>query len=151
MKNILLIIVLIISLISCEKDPLSSYTDGGVLPNATDNHITLKGTTWVLTHFTKGFVSASPNDTIVFNSYNTYTLNGRENPEAYKYMIVKTGEIGNPANLQLYGFSPFGNNGCWGTTLPNTFVDDGEIILSEFKSAYGNNSSIVKANFIRIE
>lgn len=149
MKNILYVIVSLLSLISCKKDPFDAYTNAGVLPAAVDNRQSLDGTSWVLTHFNKGFVSESPNDTIVFTSAVTYTLNGKVN-DVYKYSMMITSEIGNPYSLQLYGFSPFGNNGCWGTTVVSTFIEDGELNLSEFKSLYSNNSSVVKANFIRI-
>ena len=150
MKNILCSIVLLLTIVSCKKDPFDAYTNAGVLPAAVDNRQSLDGTTWVLTHFTKGFVSESPNDTLVFTSVNTYTLNGKVN-EVYKYMIVRTSQIGNPFIFEIYGFSPFGNNGCWGTTVVNTFIEDGELNLSEFKSLYSNNSSVVKANFKRID
>jgi hypothetical protein len=150
MKTILFSFMLVLTIFSCKKDPLNEYNDAGVLPAAIDDRQTLNGTTWVLTHFNKGFVSESPNDTIVFNSANTYTLKGKSNA-GYKYMLVKVNQIGNPFNLELYGFSPFGNNGSWGTTIVNSFIDEGEINLAEFKSLYSNNSSVIKADFKRIK
>lgn len=146
----ILILTLFIGLISCEKEKIDPYEDMGVLPSYTPEKDTdtlkLDGTTWVLTYFQKGFANETPNDTIVFSMYD-YTLNGKKYDQ-YNYVLQKTMDLGNPLNLILYGFSPFGDNGIWQTTLVNTFIYEGEINLSVFKNT---NKTTIKATFERIK
>lgn len=149
MKKIMLIVITIMLLISCEKEEM--YTNSGVLPSIEEEkeEPTLDGTTWVLTKFTKGFVTEYPNDTIKFNNL-FYSINGKENTDNYVYRLTGIMDLGNPYNLVLYGFSPFGDNGVWSATIVNTFIDEWEINLTEFTNTKSSVSKI-KANFIRIE
>jgi len=148
-KIILLFSLFTVLMISCEKDEL--YVDCGVYPyNHQDVTTTsLYGTTWVLTKFVKGFMTESPMDTVIFLT-KTYILNGIES-DYYTYSLYSTMEIGNPVNLTMLGFSPFGDNGAWSATITRTFIEEGEINVCEFENIYGSkNSSVVKANFSKI-
>lgn len=150
MKNLLFISLLILTLVSCKKEPLEEYTNGGTLPEQTDpdKGKVLTGTTWVLTSFTKGFTNYHPNDTIEFVTKTSYKLNGVEF-ESYRYDLTQTNDVGNPFNLILYGFSPFGDNGNWNATLVTSFIAEGKInetVFDNKSSAYS-----IKANFKKIK
>lgn len=148
---IILSLFLSIGLVSCEKEE-SPYKDGGVLPYGVseedEDTLRLDGTKWLLTYFQKGFVSEKPYDTIVFTTYG-YSLNGKKYDQ-YTYILSKSSGLSNSLDLRLYGFSPFGDNGIWETTLVNTFISEGEINLSVFENPPRNETTI-KASFKRID
>jgi hypothetical protein len=149
MKNLLLISLVLI-FFSCKKESL--YKDKGILPVVTQDttkQVTLNGTTWVLTNFKKGLSSATPNDTIRFEQFNYY-VNGKTY-STYEYILSQTMDLGNPFDLRLYGFSPFGDNGIWQTTIVNTFISEGVINLAEFTNPSSQSSVIIRANFKRIK
>jgi hypothetical protein len=83
MKKILTFTILVITLVSCSKEPItpgnyevgslpdkiitdneSSYQDRGELPSWNSQIDGLVGTKWVLTKMTVGFSTTYPNDTI---------------------------------------------------------------------------------------
>lgn len=149
--NILLFTTLLLS-VSCEKEDF--YADGGVAHtniNQDDEFYSspLNGTTWVLTYLNKGFVTEYPNDTIKFNNL-FYSINGKENTDSYVYRLTRIMDLGNPYNLVLYGFSPFGDNGIWSANIINTFIADSVINLTEFSNS-SDGVSKIKATFVRID
>lgn len=151
MKSKLLIILMSLYFFSCKKESL--YKDMGVLPtiakDSSNTPLTLNGTTWILTSFKKGFSSSSPNDTITFTQFQ-YSVNGKTYG-TFKYILSQTMDLGNPYDLRLYGFSAFGDNGIWETTIVNTFISEGVINLAEFTNSTPSNKTIIRANFKRIK
>jgi hypothetical protein len=145
----LLFLILILSLGSCQKEPIDEYKDGGIIPEQIvdeEGEITLVGTKWVLSYYQKGFVSEKPNDVIHFVDSYYYTINdGTER----RYVSYQTMDIGNPHYLCFYDFTPFGDNGIWSTNLGRTFIEDGEINLTVFESTA--TSTTIKGTFNRIE
>src|ERR1035437_3473293 len=152
LKGILLFIIgYLFIIVSCKK--ASEYKDMGVLPvivkDSTNKSFILEGTSWILTSFKKGLSSETPNDTITFSQFN-YSINGKTF-SSYEYILSQTMDLGNPFDLRLYGFSPFGDNGIWQTTIVNTFISEGVINLAEFKNPISSNTTIIRANFKRIK
>lgn len=152
MLMIITVILLVISS-SCKKEEL--YQNGGVIDNPIDTTTTVKdptliNTEWVLTYMQKGFSSEKPNDTIDFYKDNLYTINGKGDKDYRTFVIYKTMDIGNPYTLSLAGFTPFGGNGYWKGTVPNTFIIDGIIELCEFTTS-STSSTTVRATFKRIK
>jgi hypothetical protein len=161
MKNLIIVILAIISLSSCTKEdfgqyhsePENTYNDphdstiyvyGGTLPNSGTSTNDLVGTKWVLTKYVSAFATEYPNDTLDFVSANTYTLNGGA---VRTYQLASIPSSTN-FNLSLYFFFPFGGSHYSGD-VGGMFVQDGEINNSEFQDIQ-NSSSTIRAWFMKI-
>ena len=152
MKNfIYLLFIVIIALFSCEKEDISEYADGGVLPAPTisesgEDSTSLEGTTWVLTYFEKNLISEEPYDTLIFVMF-YYSLNGNK----YSWLYPRDYSNDDSLKLRLYGFWPFGDNGMWESTVVNTFISEGKISITIFENLGGRNNTTIKATFKRIQ
>lgn len=175
MKNLIILSLILTLFFSCEKEDISEYM--GVAPvvpiiNPSDN-FPLDSTIWILTNIVKDSNSIKCNDTIIFHkifydmiingdtiSNDTLFINGYDKElvlingnivsnDSYSYSLHKTMDIGNPYNLTIYGFSPFGNSDAWSTSLNNTFIDEYEIHLTTFKNL--STKDEIKASFKRIK
>jgi hypothetical protein len=129
MKNLVLILILAIGLVSCKKEDItpgnyhqtsqtqdtsnwqSNYGNGGTLPtwgngNTTNNQ--LFGTNWVLTDVYNNYAHTAKSDTVHFISNTKYTVGS--NPTQYTYNLYST-------------------TGNWSMTL-NTFMPINGLTLS---------------------
>ena len=159
-KNIMkrfIIILITLVLFSCERIYVVPHTNGGVF-NGPDFDVNsynessdrLPGTVWILTYSHKVWEGYSQRELFIIRfseSSDSYELNGKKH-SSYKYKIVKTMDIGNPYNLILYGFSPFGANGVWSGVVPNDFAVQGKLNKIKFKNT-SNSELYIIATFER--
>lgn len=150
MKNIILILITVLSLSSCKKtnenyktepeptvinDPLSGYNNGGILPtNTLTTNNELNGTNWVLTKVQIGLTVTNKNDTIHFINNNQYTVGS--NTLVLTYNLYSSG--GNKT-LTLYNFMPVNGYNCSGI-LGLTFATYGQITGVEFKDLFNSTN-----------
>lgn len=153
MKNIIILTMGVILFFSCKKESVSEYmgVSSEIDSVNTNDNFPLDGTIWVLTKVTKGMSSTKSNDTIIFHKkYYDRVINGIiVFNDGYGYSLYKTMDLGNPYDLTIYGFSPFGNSYAWSASLNNTFIDEYEIPLSTFKNL--STKDEIKASFKRIK
>lgn len=150
MKNIILILLTLITLSSCKKnndnyktepepiivnDPLSGYGNGGILPtNTLTPNNELNGTNWILTKVQIGLSVTNKSDTIRFINNTQYTVGS--NTLILTYSLYKSG--GNQT-LTLNNFMPVNGYNCSGI-LGLTFVNYGQIVGVEFKDLFNSNN-----------
>jgi hypothetical protein len=146
MKKILTFTILVITLVSCSKEPItpgnyevgslpdkiitdneSSYQDRGELPSWNSQIDGLVGTKWVLTKMTVGFSTTYPNDTIKFVNSTNYVLNSNA-PRPYN---LTSSVASTNKTLTLYYFFPFGGSHYSGE-VGQFFISDGEIKNCKF-------------------
>ena len=164
MKNIVILIVFCLLIISCKKSTITpgnyattqpvkdtsnwqnQYTNGGVVPTWTTNTGTndLVGTKWVLTKIQNSLSITIPNDTIRFISNIYYTIN---NGAVRNYQLTNSVASTNKT-LSLYYFYPFGGSHYSGE-VSGMFVIDGVINMCEFKNIQ-NTTTTLKAWFKKI-
>jgi hypothetical protein len=121
MKNILILIVLITSLISCTKQPITpgnyhagqpapvdttqwqnGYANGGTVPTSTVTTANnINGTNWVLTDVYSNYAHVAKSDTIHFISNTRYKVNS--DTTKYVYNLYET--MGN-STIELNTFNP---------------------------------------------
>jgi hypothetical protein len=158
MKYILFLLVTIMA-ISCAKqggytvgqpDPVdtSNWRNGyqyeGVLnpPPSTNNG--LSGTRWILTKFVAGYSTSYPNDTLYFQTSNTYIVNSG----VVRSYQLTSGVASTNKTLTLYSFFPFGGSN-YAAEVGGTFIGDGVIDNAEFTNVQ-NTTSKIRAWFVKI-
>lgn len=153
MKNLIILTVIFSIFFSCKKPDTSEYM--GTLPEIDssniENQYPLDGTIWVLLKVTGGYTRETCNDTIIFHKkFYDRVINGKIiSNDGYCYSMYKTMDIGNPYNITIHGFSPFGNSNGWSASLNNTFIDEWEIPISTFTNLSTDDK--IKASFKRIK
>jgi hypothetical protein len=153
MKNLLLVLVLIISLVSCKKEPIDEYKNGGVLPSTSysddDSGKTLANTIWVLTAIDRPSTSKErPNDTIEFITEDTYVIYPHNDIiNSYEFESVP---LTTKYNFILENFKAF-NGGNYRSQINPSCVDYWEITAAQFYDDENQNSLMATCWFERIK
>lgn len=163
MKNILILVLSVITIIGCKKqelgEPLPSeevvveqkwrdtYDDGGLISGDVDDVVTLVGTEWELTYFIKGFAGGNlqvgDRDTILFVSNHDYTVNGQSN--SLQIYTLNSVFGSNDYNLSISNYYRFGDT--YSAYINETMILYGLMDKIEFTSDYNTNSLEIKATF----
>ena len=163
MKNLLIVLLSIVALTSCQKEDFgqyhsetvntynnpsddSYYVYSGTLPNSGTATNDLIGTKWVLTKYVTAFATEYPNDTLDFVSANTYTLNGG----AVRTYQLSSIPSSTNFNLSLYFFFPFGGSHYTANNIGQTFIQDWQINLAIFSDDQNTTQQNIRAWFTRL-
>jgi len=154
MKNLFIILIGLVSLVSCQKEDFgqyhlepentynppndtTTYVYGGTLPNTGTATNDLVGTEWVLTKYVSAFATEYPNDTLRFVSINQYTLNSG----AVRTYQLNSLPLSTNYDLSLYFFFPWGGSHYSGE-VGGMFVQDGQINNTEFIDIQSSSATI---------
>lgn len=164
MKHLISVLILILLITSCKKEPITPgnykpgiptnndtirdyYNDGGTLPNYNGNSYKndIANTVWVLTKVVTGFATSYPNDTITFVDNRYYRIDNN----AVRPYTLTSGLSTTNKSLTLYYFYPFGGSHYAGQ-IGYYFASDSVMNNVEFINTE-KSSEKIKAWFVRIK
>ena len=128
------------------------YEDDGLLINL-NNYSQLAGSTWIIKSFYQtGHIFIEPNDTIHFNSNNTYTLFNANTGQNYSHSYhLMPNTNGMSLTLEIEYIHTFGLSGSWvSCQLPWHALDGNEFMVYLLKNKFQTSEKVKSVHFIEI-